>query len=70
MTRITKSNIEYYISLVNAHMDRNIELDIAYGGYKLVWSDTHNEITPYRMTCRECYYCINAMFNTIVGLER
>lgn len=67
--RITKSNIEYYLSLLNGKLDYPLYLDIAYGGYKLLTQDNH-EVVPYRMTARECYYVVYGMYNNICNNER
>lgn len=66
--RTTVKDLRFYIQRINNHIERNIELDIAYGGYKLVWSDTHNDIT-HRLTCRECYYALIAMYEMVIGME-
>ena len=71
--RITKTNLEHYVAVLNSLSSKNYILDIVYGGYKiceLLENSGEREISRYRLTARECFYCLDTMINYIENEKR
>lgn len=67
--RVSKSEIRHHVELLAKMTGEDFELDIAYGGYKLVAEGGARNISA-RMTGRELYNSIRTALNVLDHLKR
>lgn len=67
--RITKSEIQHQVNLLANQTGEDFELDIAYGGYRLVAEGGSRNLSA-RMNGREIYNSIRTALKVLDQLER